>query len=161
MTAQIKELLIIDGHKTRMAFCPPVPVEHPRIHERSPDEILRDESRILDSTTCWRRYVGTWEIKDERFFLADLHGRFQLRGSTPVFADWFSGILRAPIGEILQYVHMGFGSVHERELLVEVKNGVVVKYRTIDNRKRRGGLRILFWLSIVAIAVWFTWLAWP
>ncbi|MGI0015521.1 MAG: hypothetical protein ACREBU_19060, partial [Nitrososphaera sp.] len=39
MTAQIHEKLIIDGEKTSMAFCPPLPIGHPRIVAVSDDEI--------------------------------------------------------------------------------------------------------------------------
>jgi len=31
MTAQIHELLIYEGEETSMAFCPPIPMEHPRV----------------------------------------------------------------------------------------------------------------------------------
>jgi hypothetical protein len=31
MTAQIHEVLFIDGEKLSMAFCPPLPMDHPRI----------------------------------------------------------------------------------------------------------------------------------
>ena len=144
MTAQIHEGLIIDGKVTSMACCPSFPEEHPRIYELSPDEALRDEGSLFyQCSNCWRGYRGTWEIKNERFYLVRLNGRFQLRGSTPVLADWFSGILRVPMGEILVYVHMGFGSVYEQELHIKVENGVVVMARTIDNHKPRRVCRIL------------------
>jgi hypothetical protein len=69
--------------------------------------------------------------------LVGLRGRFQLRNGTPVLADWFSGVLRVPKGERLQYVHMGYGSVYEQELHIKIDNGVVVKTRTIDNRGKK------------------------
>ena len=66
-------------------------------------------------TDCWRGYVGAWAIENGRFYLVDLHGLFMLVGDDPLFADWFSGVLRVPQGELIQYVHMGVGSVFERE----------------------------------------------
>jgi hypothetical protein len=63
MTAQIEERLIIDGEETLMAFCPPLPFGHPRLYEVS-DE---DQNYQFCHTACWRRYQGTWEIKDGRF----------------------------------------------------------------------------------------------
>ena len=53
-----------------------------------------------------------------------------------VFATWFSGELRVPEGELLQYVHMGYGSVYERERFIQVKSGVVVSERRVDNRSK-------------------------
>jgi hypothetical protein len=121
-----------------MAFCPPLPSGHSRIYEPSPDDVVGEEGDfILGSTACWRGYQGTWEIKDGRFYLVGLRGRFQLRNGTPVLADWFSGVLRVPKGERLQYVHMGYGSVYEQELHIKIDNGVVVKTRTIDNRGKK------------------------
>lgn len=43
-----------------------------------------------------------------------------------VFADWFSGVLRLPHGDMVEYVHQGYGSRFERYLLVKVENGRVV-----------------------------------
>lgn len=157
MTAQINEWLIIDQKIVEMAFCPPLPVEHPRIYERSPEEVFWDEHDILDSTACWRGYLGTWEIKDDRFYLVRLAGRFRVRGGAPIHADWFSGVLRVPMGEVLQYVHMGFGSVYEQELHIKVENGVVVMTRTIDNREPRGILQKPSCLSHAAKSVWSFW----
>lgn len=138
MTAQIHERLILDGEETSIAFCPPVPASHPRIFEPDPKEVGTDAGNlILRSTACWRGYQGTWEIRHGRFYLVDLRGRFRLRAGGPVFADWFSGVLRVPKGEILQYVHMGFGSVHEKEVHIKVESGVVVATRVIDNRGKK------------------------
>ena len=36
---------------------------------------------------------------------------------------------------MLQYVHMGYGSVYEREIVLEVKSGSVVGESTIDHTK--------------------------
>jgi hypothetical protein len=135
MTAQIHEKLIYNGEETSMAFCPPLPEGHPRVMEIDPHSAdYRDEDRILHSTACWRGYQGAWQIRDERFYLTGLRGRFRLVGEEPLLADWFSGVLRIPRGELLHYVHMGFGSVYEGEVHVKIEQGVVTATRTIDNR---------------------------
>lgn len=137
MTAQMHERLIIDGAETSMAFCPPLPEGHPRlvalVPGTSPD---RETSSILYSTACWRQYQGTWEIKDGRFYLTHVRGRFHLQGSEPLLADWFSGVLRIPRGRMLRYIHMGFGSVFEEELHIKIERGVVISSRLLDNRGR-------------------------
>lgn len=138
MTAQIHENLIFEGEETSMAFCPPIPKNHPRIEEIAMEDAMKEATgTVLFSTACWRGYQGTWEIKDRRFYLIGLSGRFRLRGEEPLFAEWFSGVLRIPKGEMLQYVHMGFGTVHEEELHVTIKEGKVISSRTRDNRGKK------------------------
>jgi hypothetical protein len=42
-----------------------------------------------------------------------------------------------PIGEVIDYVHMGFASVFAEELLVGIVNGAVISRRRVDNRGKR------------------------
>ena len=135
MTAQIREILIIDGAETSMAFCPPLPIGHPRLIDVEPKWPAEPgESIIVNSTACWRRYQATWEIKNGRLYLNGVRGTFRLQGHEPLPADWFSGVLRVPRGERLRYVHMGFGSVYEEELHIKIESGLVVELRVRDNR---------------------------
>lgn len=90
------------------------------------------------STGLWRGYVGTWEILDGRLYLIGINGKLN-NGSEAtvatffknykerVFAHWFSGILRLPRGKLLNYVHMGFDSTYEEDLLIAIDKGVVTK----------------------------------
>jgi hypothetical protein len=135
MTAQIHNRLIFDGQDTSMAFCPPLPEGHARVVEVDLDKEDRDDpDAILSSTSCWRGYHGTWEIKSGRFYLVGLRGRFRLLGDEPLLADSFSGVLRIPRGEMLQYVHMGFGPVFEDEVHVKIARGEATATRVFDNR---------------------------
>jgi hypothetical protein len=147
VTAQIHELLLLDGEWTSMAFVPPLPEGHPRIGVAS-DEKQRAAPSILFSTACWRQYRGTWEIKGGRFSLIAIEGRLELKGERPLHADWFSGMLRVPRGEMIAYVHMGFGSVFEEELHIVVERGLVQSTRTIDNRGRSPDTRELGWRNL-------------
>ena len=144
MTAQIHERLILDGENTTMAFCPPFPEDHPRIIDRHAEGLPGDGADAgCYSTACWREYQGTWEIEDGKFYLRRLVGRFRLRSNEPIFADWFSGMLRIPRGECLQYVHMGFGSIFEEELHIKIEKGVVTSSKVIDNRGMQADRRDL------------------
>lgn len=96
-----------------------------------------EKSEHVMSTACWRQYIGTWEIRDEKFYLTKLTGTYTIEGTEPIFAEWFSGTLRVPEGELLKYVHMGFGSVYEEELHIEIKNGKVINSKTLDNRNKK------------------------
>ena len=107
------------------------------------------------STGNWRGYVATWTIENGFLYLvkidawicrdwhkkscrkADLSKLFGNRyRNGKVKADWFSGDLRMPDGKLLQYVHMGYGSVYERELTLSVESGRVVKESMADNTQK-------------------------
>ncbi|MGD0025696.1 MAG: hypothetical protein ABSC37_13925 [Xanthobacteraceae bacterium] len=152
MTAQIHERLILDGEELSMAYCPELPEHHARLRELSKQEMdarLKQSWKDMEaagrkgelpslafvhSTGCWRRYLGAWEVRDGQFFLIAIEGRYELLGDGPLLADWFTGVLRVPEGKILTYVHMGFGSVYEKELHIHIERGVVTGRRIYDNR---------------------------
>jgi hypothetical protein len=137
MTAQCHENLILNGEETSMAFCPPLPENHPRIVELSNEEANKKEiDPIIFSTACWRQYIGTWMVEDEKFYLVSLLGRYKIVGDEPILADWFIGVLRIPKGELLHYVHMGFGSVYEQEIHIKIEQGIVTASRITDNRNK-------------------------
>jgi hypothetical protein len=118
-----------------MTFCPEIPDGHPRIIEVQEEDYSGDGGGfLLQTTACWRAYQGTWEIRNDRFYLVAVRGRYRLVADEPVFADWFTGVIRVPKGEMLQYVHMGFGSVFEQEVHTKIEKGHVVASRVVDNR---------------------------
>lgn len=89
-------------------------------------------------TALWRGYVGSWEIVEDRLYLVELGGTLKdgseasLATVFPgfpdrVFAHWYSGTIRIPQGKLLEYVHMGYASTYERDLLLEIDKGVLSK----------------------------------
>jgi len=139
MTAQAMETIIIDGKKYSMAT------------EPLADYIanLKNKPALFPpSSGCWRGYYGTWEIKDNILYLVDLECYtanmaerkywkvgmdFIFPNQRGVFADWFSGEIRIPQGDMLNYVHGGYLSMFERDLFLEFKNGNLIGQRTVDN----------------------------
>lgn len=92
----------------------------------------------------WRGYIGHWEIADGQLFLIGLEGTLDNgakaslstvfpKASNRVMAHWYSGTLRIPKGRRLKYVHMGYGSIFEHDLFVEVLRGNVVATRLQRN----------------------------
>ena len=47
--------------------------------------------------------------------------------------QWFSGEIRVPVGRMIQYVHMGYESTYESDLLIEIIDGLVVSRIEISN----------------------------
>jgi hypothetical protein len=127
MTAQIPEKLLMNG-KT-LTLCSEPLHGYFALHGE-PDF-------VANCTALWRGYVGTWEIRDARLFLIGIEAEYQdgtrasLSALFPgqserIFARWFSGTLRCPRGGELEYVHMGYGSIHEEDLLLQIEQGNLV-----------------------------------
>ncbi len=129
MTAQTPDILILEGERHAL-FTLPLEVY---FEERAGRPKFR-----VPHTGCWRGYVATWEVKDNRLFLISVNG--QLNDGTkfdaawlfpdeplPVFAKWYTGTLKLPLGDLLQYEHMGFASFYEDELRLTVERGMLVK----------------------------------
>jgi hypothetical protein len=128
VTAQIHELLQLDGESVGLACCPALPEGHPRLVARAP--VIGSP---LNSTACIRGYRGSWAIREGRLYLLALEGIWELAPGEPLFAEWVSGELRAVSGRELRYVHGGFASAFEHERLLTVERGVVSASRTIDH----------------------------
>ncbi|MFA6570334.1 MAG: hypothetical protein WCT77_03780 [Bacteroidota bacterium] len=136
MTAQIGEILILNGKKCSIAGTPKIPENCDFIEKI---DITQDEKylrSIISSTACWRRYLGTWEIKENKLYLVDVEGALNKKNKEPVFADWYSGIIKIPQGELLKYIHMGFLSVYEEEIQITIENGIVQTSEIISNRNK-------------------------
>jgi hypothetical protein len=142
MTAQVHEKIRYQGKRMRLASCPHFPEDHPRIVEASEDEILElaksDKTGIIFSTACWREYIGSWSIRRGKLYLTKLKGRFRLEGEDAIFADWFTGALHIPQGEVLDYIHMGFDSVYEQEIILKIEQGVVINTETVTPLRKIG-----------------------
>lgn len=136
MTAQFREVLFYKGEKMGMA------AEPLRPYLNSRDDInLRS-----NCSACWRGYIGNWEIKEEKLYLVELKFDFNegdylemedlFPGQTVVFAEWFSGEIRIPTGNMLEYIHMGYGSIYEKDIYLEFKNGHLISEREENNRAK-------------------------
>lgn len=129
MTAQSPERIVYMGKRLSMCTEP--------LEDYFSKGGIRPNLR-RSSTALWRRYIGSWEIVDDRLYLTGLDGWLEdgtrvtagmIFPGFPdkVFAQWYSGQLRIPEGELRKYVHMGYGSTYERDLLLEVRDGVVIE----------------------------------
>jgi hypothetical protein len=141
-TAQMPDLLIYEGEKVGI-FSNPLETYFDKNHPR-PNELFK-----FSCTASWRGYLATWEIKDGFLYLLKLVeggcdekaaeiplSKVFPKQKAPIKATWFSGSLVIPQGQELEYVHMGYGSVYEKELHLIIKNGKLVDKLTIDNSKK-------------------------
>ena len=96
------------------------------------------------STGNYRGYIASWEVIDNKLFLI----RVKIPGFLPdmdseanlfpedekTFAYWYSGRLRIPDGELLEYVHQGYASTYEKDLYLRFLNGKMMGKSEKDNR---------------------------
>jgi hypothetical protein len=144
MTAQAAESLIYKGTEYDM-FTEPLGgylAYHPSIQFES------------HSTACWRGYYGSWEVKGTPehgygLYLIELSaylrnqqrvGLDYLFPHSPdgVFAHWFTGEIRCPSGELLNYVHMGYASTYAKDLILEFRRGLLIGERMVNNSQSLG-----------------------
>jgi hypothetical protein len=136
MTAQVSEKLLYEGKAISLCTEPlALYLKQNGIEFQSPH------------TANWRGYVGTWEVIEaegaERLYLIGIkaHKDYEtiltlpdlFPGFDKVFAHWFTGELRCPQGELLNYVHGGYASTYEYDLMMEFKQGVLVQKYAIHN----------------------------
>lgn len=136
MTAQFEETLLFRGHKLRMCS---EPLE-------AYFEAKGGRPDLSSNTALDRGYIGSWEIVDDRLYLTEIWG--ELRdplgpadlGDFPaltiahifpnagerVFAEWFTGTLRCVQGKRLRYEHIGYNSIYERDIFLEIQRGLLV-----------------------------------
>jgi hypothetical protein len=114
--------------------------------------ILFGDKQGCHSTACWRGYKAEWEIINKELYLVGIYSccfyedkikanLIDLFGSKckqgKVKADWVTGKMLSPQGKLLYYVHMGYGSLYEKEVVYEFENGQLKDIITYDNSKSR------------------------
>ena len=145
MTAQISDKILYNGEMLSLAS-EPLAIW---LHRNNTSEIKRS---FFGS--CWRGYVATWKIFDNKLFLIKIdYPLFRLRKSksknesieidnlmeklfpnqSEVFANWFTGTLKIQKGEMLEYVHLGYESVYETDICIRFENGEMIEELTFNN----------------------------
>ena len=133
MTAQFQEHIVID--KESYGLCTE-PLQTYLSLKKNPPKF------DWNCTACYRGYIGFWAIKDNILYLTDIHiedpkfknWRMMFDNKKgDIKAEWYSGVLRVPKGEILEYVHGGYGSTYETDLFITIEEGIVIKEEEIKN----------------------------
>ncbi len=100
-------------------------------------------------TSNWRGYVATWSVRDDALHLVKM---VRCRGEPidiePRPATWVDQELRVGLGEVARYVHGGWASTFERELVLHVQDGIVVSREIIEYQPEGYGLLDLWDISV-------------
>ena len=138
-TAQEGDILLLDGKRYSIYTNPLEP--YLRVN---PEKLPKADAF---STANWRGYVAMWQVKDNRLVLTDVQilrrasnpdkaaETTELRsvmdemfpGQKEILADWFSGHVIVPNGELVHYVHMGYASIYEKYILLRIEKGLVAR----------------------------------
>ena len=122
--------LIIEGKDTFELYSNPLEIYLENKGERT----INGSPLFSRNTACHRGYLAIWKFTNDSLYLVKLSkgcvvdsDSFNLEsefGSKIVFANWFNGSIRSPRGEIIQYVHGGYGNKIEKDRIIEFKNGI-------------------------------------
>lgn len=144
-TAQQGDILLLKGKKHFIYTNPLQP-----FLDKNPDRLPR--SNVI-STSNWRGYVATWEVKGDRFVLTDIGIEYSVTrpskegsstesrsvmsevfpGQRDVLAEWFTGHVIVPDGKLVNYVHMGYGSTYEKYIVLKVEQGLITRTLAMDH----------------------------
>ena len=133
MTAQFRDSIKYNGQQYSLATEPLDPYLQ-----------AMDIDYPSTSTANYRGYIASWEIKDDKLYLIKLvipgfnpemtREEDLFPGEKRTFAEWYTGKLRIPHGELLDYVHQGYGSLFEKELYLRFLMGELIGKSEKDNR---------------------------
>ena len=102
------------------------------------------------SSSCWRGYIGTWEVIEDQLFLIKFKGcllnaqrkeyreigmEFLFPHQKKVFAEWFTGEIIIPQGDACYSAGGLYPSFYESEIILEFKEGYIIGQRTKSNHK--------------------------
>ena len=160
MTAQFREILTFEGKKYGIVTEPLDPLiikEFNGQKEGFPDGY---PTLYPSCTACWRGYIGHWLIDDNQLWLVDVRGsnevddgkiyvevaqdQLKLLNWRKTFfnyqqgnikAEWFSGQIVVEMGELVKYVHMAYYSEYEKYMIIDIKDGDVVKQEMLTNEE--------------------------
>lgn len=113
------------------------------------------------STANWDGYTGYWVVTDGKIYLQkiDVHmyspkdnGEYTLTYTADslrnlfasycdkkgVCAKWLNGKIRSGQGKIIRYVHSAFERNMEKECIMSISNGIIVKQEFFQNYKKEG-----------------------
>lgn len=148
MAAQLSDILILDGLKMNL-FSNPL--------ESYWDLYPKKRPAFQTSKNCRRGYIATWELCDSLLILRDVEGNITKRNfifwkkivpyswrllfpkvkSGGIVASWFTGKIRIPQGNSMIYVHNGYDSRFEREMIISIDKGKVIKKVVLDNKLQK------------------------
>lgn len=98
------------------------PRDHTRIQAGPPDT----GHPVVGSTACYRGYVATWRILNDRLWLAHISGKWSLVDDAPILADWYSGRLILTQSGFDNLERSLSGDRWDQEVWITIEGGLMV-----------------------------------
>ncbi len=148
-TAQEGDILIWNGD-TLAIFSNPLELRDD-IDSLRP-KLFGDQEASMN-TACWRGYIAEWTLIENEIYLtnilscnyyadsinsikSDLETVFGAEYKNgKVKASWITGEILIPKGKLIHYVHSGYRSFFETELVLTFKDGILTNQKEYDNSK--------------------------
>lgn len=148
-TAQEGDILIWNGD-TLAIFSNPLELRDD-IDSLRP-KLFGDQEASMN-TACWRGYIAEWTLIENEIYLtnilscnyyadsiksikSDLKTVFGAEYKNgKVKASWITGKILLPKGKLFHYVHSGYQSFYETELVLIFKDGILTHQKEYDNSK--------------------------
>ncbi|MGJ1410434.1 hypothetical protein ACR78Z_12220 [Sphingobacterium thalpophilum] len=132
MTAQLSDILYYQNKAHGMCNEP----LSKYLHDRS-------IKFIMPSTALHRGYRARWLLSEDKLYLIDLKAHidhdnhvglgYLFPRQEKVFADWYSGTIKINQGDLIKYVHSGYGSVYQQSVYLVIENGRLVNEYVKNN----------------------------
>ena len=105
-----------------------------RYDERRIDKYTyKSPVHITTLSTCLRKYIATWEIKEGMLYLSEIAGQYKLVNNEAIFFDWYMDTLELGIGEPMEPNFMQIRDIYYSEKHIEIKNGLVTNTKVIEH----------------------------
>lgn len=127
MTIQDPEMIFWDNKNHAMWTEPLAPL----VSARGIKDIFK-----VTSSCCWRGYHGSWAVLEDRLHLVGVNGLLKSGGQLTlnslfpdqgdqILADWFSGSVRLPMGDVIAFLNGDFGGSDDKEMHLTFEKGVL------------------------------------
>lgn len=126
MTRQVSDTLVWQGKSYDLEESPGLPKQHDGLIVRPPDQFPADDLELsfIQSTACYRGYIATWVVIEDKLYLDTILGN-RLLAERPLFADWVSRRLLAPANPLGKHINIRENIEYLR---LTVNKGVVTDY---------------------------------
>ncbi|MBX2942635.1 MAG: hypothetical protein KF860_09835 [Cyclobacteriaceae bacterium] len=148
MAAQLPDIITLESQEMDL-YTNPLEAFWEKTGKRKPHFKL--------SENCKRGYIAFWKIENKQLILYDIRGSrnvntfflgkklvettikdiFPRCNNKGVLANWYSGKLRIPAGLMTQYEHYNYNSRFEKEIIITITKGVVIKMVTLDYTQQK------------------------
>lgn len=143
-TAQDPDILYYKGKKQYIHTNPLEDLfnQDPKVRERFDEARFKPRFHFEFSTGNYRGYIAEWTIEKGKLLLTELRPldkRSILKDVFPdqkrVFAEWFTGLLVVPTGELSFYMHRNYDSIYKKYTIIRVEKGTVLREKKFNGKE--------------------------